>query len=87
MSGLRQSGPLGGMPLFNGLTANQMSRLGALLRHQSFPANTNIISIAADVLEGRAAMLGGDAERAAKAFGSAAALQEKIFATSFDPPP
>ena len=45
MSGLRQSGPLGGMALFNGLTPDQMSRLGTLLRRQTFPANTNIISI------------------------------------------
>ena len=45
MSGLRQTGPLGSMALFNGMTPSQMSRLGALLRRQTFPANTNIISI------------------------------------------
>ena len=51
------------------------------------PANANSISIAAAVLEGRAAMLQGKPADAAKAFETAAALQERIYATSFDPPP
>jgi hypothetical protein len=49
--------------------------------------DTNLISIAAAVLEGRAAMLKNDPERAAKAFEGAAALQERVYATNYDPPP
>ncbi|HEV2532142.1 hypothetical protein [Phenylobacterium sp.] len=49
--------------------------------------DNNVISIAAAVLEGRAAMLKGDADRAAAAFGAAATTQERIYATNFDPPP
>lgn len=47
----------------------------------------NQIAIAAAVLEGRAAMLKGDYSAAAKAFGPAADLQDRIYASSFDPPP
>lgn len=42
---LRQTGPLGNMPLFNGLTPDQLSRISSLLRQRTFPANSNIISI------------------------------------------
>ena len=49
MSGLRQSGPLrmdeSGGPLFAGLSDDKLSRIKALLRHRSFPAGANIISI------------------------------------------
>jgi hypothetical protein len=53
----------------------------------SEPANANSITIAAGVLQGRAAMLRGKPEEAAKAFEAAAKLQERVFATNFDPPP
>jgi tetratricopeptide (TPR) repeat protein len=49
--------------------------------------DSNVVSIAAAVLEGRAAMLKGDPGAAAKAFAAAAALQERVYATNFDPPP
>ena len=44
-------------------------------------------AIAAAVLEGRAAMLNGDPSRAAKAFETAVTTQERVYASSFDPPP
>ena len=47
----------------------------------------DISAIAAAVLEGRAAMLKGDPASAAKAFETAAATQERVYAFSFDPPP
>jgi len=47
----------------------------------------NNITIAAGVLDGRAAMLKGDTDAAAKAFREAAELQERVFALNFDPPP
>jgi hypothetical protein len=49
--------------------------------------DNSLISIAAAVLEGRAAMAKNDPERAAKAFEGAATLQERVYATNFDPPP
>jgi hypothetical protein len=46
-------------------------------------------SIAADVLNGRAALLGADPAKAAELFARAAARQEKVYPVSknFDPPP
>lgn len=46
-----------------------------------------MLAIAASVLEGRAAMLQAKPEEAAKAYEAAAKLQEKAYATNFDPPP
>jgi tetratricopeptide (TPR) repeat protein len=47
----------------------------------------NSIKLAAAVLQGRAAMLQGRPEAAIEAFEPAAKLQEKIYATAWDPPP
>jgi hypothetical protein len=47
----------------------------------------DIQTIAAAVLDGRAAMLQGRPEEAAKAFARAARLQERVYADAFDPPP
>ncbi|MDB5444197.1 MAG: hypothetical protein JWP73_2573 [Phenylobacterium sp.] len=47
----------------------------------------NMLAVAASVLEGRAAMLQGKPDEAAKAFSTAAKLQESVWATNFDPPP
>jgi tetratricopeptide (TPR) repeat protein len=51
--------------------------------------NEDTASIAADVLNGRAALLSHDPAKAAEFFGRAAARQEKVFpvARNFDPPP
>jgi tetratricopeptide (TPR) repeat protein len=51
--------------------------------------NADIASIAADVLNGRAALLSHDPDKATVAFARAAARQEKVFpvAKNFDPPP
>jgi hypothetical protein len=47
----------------------------------------NIQTIAATVLDGRAAMLQGRPEAAAAAFAAAARLQERVYVDDFDPPP
>lgn len=47
----------------------------------------NTVTLAAAVLDGRAAMLKGDAEAALRAFAPAADLQDRIYAFNFDPPP
>jgi tetratricopeptide (TPR) repeat protein len=51
--------------------------------------NADVASIAADVLDGRAALLSRDPAKAADFFARAAARQEKVFpaAKNFDPPP
>jgi tetratricopeptide (TPR) repeat protein len=49
--------------------------------------DSNNVTMAAAVLEGRAAMLRRDFDRAAKAFEPAAALQDRVYAFNFDPPP
>jgi tetratricopeptide (TPR) repeat protein len=53
------------------------------------PGNTDTASIAADVLNGRAAMLSHDPAKAAELFARAAARQDKAYpvAKNFDPPP
>jgi len=51
------------------------------------PGSQNLQSLAAAVLDGRAAMLRRDPEAAIKSFEPAARLQEKIYAHDWDPPP
>ena len=53
------------------------------------PGNTDTASIAADVLNGRAAMLSHDPAKAAELFARATARQDKAYpvAKNFDPPP
>jgi tetratricopeptide (TPR) repeat protein len=50
---------------------------------------TAIVTIASQVLDGRAALLAGDPAKATQAFAAAADMQEKIYPASraFDPPP
>ena len=55
--------------------------------HAEPGGDLNTLKLAAGVLEGRAAMLQGEPEAAAKAFEAAAKLQESAYAFNFDPPP
>lgn len=44
MAFIDRTGPLGGMPLFSNLTADELDRLNSVLRARTFPAGSNIMS-------------------------------------------
>lgn len=50
-------------------------------------SNGFVIAISRRVLEGRAAMLTGDYDRASRRFSEAAIIQEQAYGAAFDPPP
>jgi len=69
--------------------AEKVASLQAEAQKAGESGSEDIAAIAADVLSGRAALLGHDPAKAADSFARAAARQEKAFpvAKNFDPPP